>query len=190
MKLFILMFLLLFSSFSFAGTFEQGYTNGFQLSLGGKAYKIDGSRDALTGLELTFGPQYTFSSKISGKTALDLSYSRVEYDHAVNNVHVAESSINEYTYGILQTFFYNGILGSAQFRPFVSLGFGNSLKEDKYDDIFGSSEKFSKNYLYFKYGAGFQLLSMSGVGGEFKVSQQRNKDYHGNLASLSFIYTF
>lgn len=172
---------------------NEDYTpkiDGFQLTAGAKSYKIEDMDDYLKGMELTFGTQYYFTEKISGKTSLDISYSRLKYNYKINNIKVAESSLTEYTYGILQSFYYNGIIGSVQFRPFLNLGLGNSLMKQSYENILGDNKNINKYSLYFKYGAGFQVLSMKGVGGEFKFNQQRNKDYTGYLGSLSIIYTF
>ena len=164
--------------------------DNFQMSLGYKSYKIKDLDDALNGLEITFGKQYQLGKNFIGKTSIDFSYASVKYDYLFSDVVVMSHTFKEYAYGVKQTIYFDGDIGTLLFRPFVDFGIGHSNAVSEYNTIFGSNNTDRRKLFYLKYDIGAQFLSQKGIGGELKVGQQRNNDYVANSAAVAFIYTF
>lgn len=162
----------------------------FETSFGLKSSKPSSFDKSLSGIELSLGKKYLMLENFGMKTAFEFSYVGKTYDIGFAGQKVAEYKAKEYSYGLLQRFYYDLPTTSLVFTPFVDLGFGYVNIKDELKSVFVDTEKHSDSSFYYKYDLGFQLLSLGGVGGELKWGQSKNKEYKSNFAVVSFIYNF
>jgi hypothetical protein len=141
------------------------------------------------GISLSAGKIFEINEMFSTRTSLDFSYLRLKSVLELNGFRVAESTFNDYSYGVSQRLYFN-VPVQLNFKVYGDLGFGISHTVVDFSSVLADrDEEESKNLFFYKYALGLQLLSQGGVGGELSLGYKKNKDYKGNYVDISFVYT-
>lgn len=160
-----------------------------QASFGLMSHRISDMSEHPGGVSLSVGKVFYVTPEFSMRPTFDFSFVKKTIKAQLNGFPIAESEFNDYSYGLSQRFSYK-LPAALKMYVFADLGLGLSFASVELDTAFGEHEEDSRKLVYYKYNAGFQMLSDSGVGGELKYGYKGNKDYKGAFVDLSFVYTF
>lgn len=160
-----------------------------QTSLGLMSHRVTDMSENPGGVSISVGKIFNLNNDFSIRPTFDFSFVKKTIKMYVNDFPIAESEFNDYSYGLSQRLSYK-LPTNLRMYVFGDLGFGVSFASVEFKTAFDDKEEETKKLAYYKYNAGFQMLSDSGVGGEFKYGYKGNKDYKGAFVDLSFVYTF